>query len=143
MIRTGGSPNPASSARVRAGRRILVVDDVRFFRARIRQLLGQLGYWRVVEAGSGREAIALVRANRFDLAVLDVALEDADGISVLRAMRRLDPRMRVVVVTAAASEPVVRQARAAGAARVYVKPIDDEAFKSELLALVEGDGELS
>lgn len=132
-------PHERERAQRALGRRILIVDDAHFFRSRLRHLLEQLGYWKIVEAESGREAISLFRSNRFDLVLLDVALGDTDGLSVLRVLRRLDPKARLVVVTAAASEPVVREAKAAGAKRVYVKPIDDEAFKSELHRLVEGD----
>lgn len=144
MIPKENEPKVDSLARERfqaaLGRRILVVDDAHFFRMRLRHLLEQLGYWKIVEAESGKEAISLFRSNRFDLVLLDVALGDTDGISVLRVMRRLDPKARLVVVTAAASEPVVRQAMAAGAKRVYVKPIDEAAFKSEIQRLIEGDG---
>lgn len=141
MIRKGPRPGPVASSRPAraAARRVLIVDDAHSFRSRLRHLLTQLGYWRIYEAESGRDAIATVQANRFDLVLLDVALGDVDGISVLKTIRRLDRRARVVVVTAAATEAVVRQAMAAGAAKVFVKPIDDGAFKSELRALVERD----
>lgn len=142
MISRGPAPGPSPASRAlarAAARRVLIVDDAQAFRSRLRRLLEQLGYWRIYEAANGRDAIAAVQASRFDLVLLDVALGDVDGISVLGVIRRLDRRARVVVVTAAATAAVVRQAKAAGAAKVYVKPIDDEAFKAELSALVERD----
>ena len=75
-------------------------------------------------SGSGREALACLRGNRVDLILLDVALPDVDGIELLAVVRRLDPKIAVVVVTAAASAEVVRRAKATGALNVLVKPVD-------------------
>jgi len=116
----------------------LIIDDVPFIRKLLLQHLWRAGWRPVVEAASGREALACLKGNRFDLILLDVALPDVDGIDLLPAIKRLQPKATVLVVTAAASSPVVRRAKVAGAYSVLVKPVDSEYLGSLLRELREG-----
>lgn len=116
----------------------LVVDDVPFIRKLLSQYLLRTGWRPVIEAATGREALSRLKGNHFDLVLLDVALPDVDGIDLLPAIKRLDPKSTVLVITAAASAGVVRRAKAAGAFSVLVKPVDTDYLGSLLKELREG-----
>jgi two-component system LytT family response regulator len=80
--------------------RILVVDDERLARRRLRQLIDEAPGWDVVgEAGSGREAIAAIEDLEPDLVLLDIELTDRTGFDVVSAVgaTRMPP---VIFVTA-------------------------------------------
>ena len=67
--------------------RVLVVDDNADIRMLLRAVLGQSGY-RVVEAGNGVEALALLHADDdIDVVVLDVQMPDMDGWEILTRIR--------------------------------------------------------
>jgi two-component system LytT family response regulator len=80
--------------------RIAIVDDEPPARRRIRRLLERCPGTEIVgEAGSGAEAIRVLRDPLLDLVFLDIQMPDMDGFSVLRAIHR-PPEMQVVFVTA-------------------------------------------
>ena len=70
-------------------RRILVVDDQDDVREMARLVLAGAGY-DVREAGSGREALRLVREEAFDLVLLDINMPELDGWATLRLLRADD-----------------------------------------------------
>lgn len=119
-------------------RRVLVVDDAAFFREKLAALLMANGVGAVAEAETGKEAISFFHGTRFDAVILDVALPDVDGLSVLAVMKRLDVRVPVLVVTAAASVDVVQVARRGGAAGVLVKPVEEDRLLRTLKSLLDG-----
>lgn len=67
-------------------RRVLVVDDQEDIREMARLVLAGAGY-EVVLAASGREALKLARASRFDLMLLDINMPELDGWATLRLLR--------------------------------------------------------
>lgn len=70
--------------------RVLVVDDDDVDREKIHRLLGQVNFpTTVVEAGSGREALALLRQQAIDCVILDYCLGDATGTDLVPEIRRL------------------------------------------------------
>jgi len=75
---------------------LLIVDDREDSRRVLNQLLALQGY-KSVEAASGREALAVVRATEISLVILDFNMPDIDGLAVFREMRS-DPQLRSIPV---------------------------------------------
>jgi two-component system nitrate/nitrite response regulator NarL len=97
--------------------RVVVVDDHPFFRDGLTRGLTQSGYVRVVgEAGDGREGLAVVRAERPDVAVVDQQMPGLDGIAVVHAVVREGLPTRVLVLSAVTDGSVVFHALEEGAA---------------------------
>lgn len=82
---------------------LLVVDDTASFRALLRAPLTARG-WTVVEATDAKSAIAMATQSRPDVILLDHLLPDADGLSVLRAIRERGLQARVIAFTAHGDE---------------------------------------
>jgi DNA-binding response OmpR family regulator len=76
----------------------------------------------VVAALSGAEAIQVLRKNSFDAAVLDLKMEDMDGIEVLKVFKMMDPQMPVIMLTGHGSETAAREGIAFGAFDYLTKP---------------------
>ena len=83
-------------------RQVLVVDDEPQIRAVLRAYLEADGF-SVTEAGTGGDALRLVRSEGPSLVLLDVRLPDVDGIEVLRTLRQ-DSQVPVILVTARSEE---------------------------------------
>jgi two-component system response regulator DesR len=101
---------------------VLVVDDHALFAEALMLTLGIDDRIRVVgSASSGIEAVSLAQALRPDVVLMDVHMPSMDGIEATRRVRRVSPRSRVVIVTAARSAELAAQAKAAGAERFLTK----------------------
>jgi DNA-binding NarL/FixJ family response regulator len=109
-------PNPDRHVRV------LVVDDHALFAEALMLTLAIEERIEVVGcASSGMEAVALARALRPDVVLMDVHMPEMDGIEATRQVRGVSPDTRVVMVTAARSSEVAAHALAAGAERYLTK----------------------
>lgn len=80
----------------------------------------------VTAAYSGTEAIQVLRKQDFDVAVLDLKLEDMDGIEILRIFKKLVPTMPVIMLTGHGSEQAAQEGMAFGAFDYLTKPSDLE-----------------
>jgi DNA-binding NtrC family response regulator len=80
-----------------------------------------------VTATNGNEAIQTLRNIRFDCAVLDLKMEDMDGIEVLKIFKKMDPAMPVIMLTGHGSETAAREGIKFGAFDYLTKPchLDD------------------
>lgn len=95
--------------------RVLVVDDSDVDRRIVAQALAHEG-WRVDEAVTGGAAVDMARANDYDAVVLDFALPDSDGVTVIERMRGGPHRSPVVVLSGSESPEVAERFIEAGAA---------------------------
>ncbi len=103
-------------------KRILVVDDEATVLAAFQAALQAKGY-EVVLAGDGREALRVLRHERFDLIFLDIVLPEVSGASVLRALKRRDPEAPVVLITGYPHHKQTLTALEYGPAMLLPKPI--------------------
>lgn len=93
---------------------ILLVEDESRLRQTLARSLASRDF-QVVEATTAAEAIAVASGERFDLMLLDINLPDASGWDVLRALRRANCVLPVVVMSAVPPNPVrVREFRPDG-----------------------------
>jgi two-component system response regulator PilR (NtrC family) len=104
---------------------ILVVDDEEVMRDVLGTLLGQAGY-RVTLAADGPQGIELARAGSFDAAIVDVMLPQMDGLAVIEELKRLDPELVVLMITAHASVETAITAMKKGAFDYVAKPFKHE-----------------
>ncbi len=77
---------------------LLVIDDEAEIRQSFLRLLTSQGY-DVQTAADGKEAMALIRENRFRVAVSDLRLPDIDGVDLLRMIKIASPETEVVMIT--------------------------------------------
>jgi PAS domain S-box-containing protein len=108
-------------------RRALVVDDDDSFRRSVARLLRR-SQFDVVDVDSGYKAIATLEQQPFDVVVSDVQMPDGGGLDLLRAIRRIDLDVPVVLMTGEPSLEAAAQAVEYGAFRYLTKPLDTLAF---------------
>ncbi|HLF72487.1 MAG TPA: response regulator transcription factor [Dehalococcoidia bacterium] len=132
---TAGAPGPSTG--LRAGPRILVVEDEAQLRYSLRRSLEEHGY-SVREAEDGAGALREVAAFKPDVVLLDLMLPDMSGVEVCREIR-LDHETPIVVLSALGDEKTKVQALDAGADDYLTKPFGmDELFARIRVALRHG-----
>ena len=107
---------------------VLVVDDDIGTRATLVEFFEALGH-TARGAGTGEEARRLAAEHAPDVVLLDLRLPDADGMTVLEALRADDPDVAVILLTGYADVRVAVRAMQQGAADVLEKPIDLDALQ--------------
>lgn len=102
---------------------LLIVDDESHVRYSLEKYL-RSETLNVICAASGKEAIETTRKQRPDVVVLDVRLPDMSGLEVFDRIRRIDPRLPVVIITAHATTEIAIEAMKQGAFEYLPKPVD-------------------
>ncbi|MDN5941207.1 MAG: response regulator transcription factor [Nitrospira sp.] len=83
---------------------VVIADDAAAFRERVKILLADLPGVQVVgESGDGLEALQVILARRPDVAILDIQMPGANGVQVLREVKRTIPKTIVIMMTIASS----------------------------------------
>jgi DNA-binding NtrC family response regulator len=116
--------------------KVLVVDDEEVLRDVLSSLLEREGH-AVREAATAEEALRLADQQIFDVVLLDLMLPDRHGLEVLRELRRRDPGIVVVVITAYSSIEGAIEAMKEGAFHYLPKPFQNE----EVILTVRKGGE--
>ena len=113
--------------------RVIVADDESIIRMDLREMLTNLGYLVVGEAGDGRSAVNLARKLRPDVVIMDIKMPGGiDGIDAAKILteERIAP---VVLLTAYSQRELVERAKEAGVVGYIVKPFRE----SDLVPAIE------
>jgi two-component system chemotaxis response regulator CheY len=106
-------------------KKILIVDDASFMRTVLKDIIKGNGLAsEVIEAGDGVEGVRAYQSQKPDLVTMDVNMPRADGIQALRAIMKIDPAAKVVMVTSVEQKQIVQDAMKLGARDYIVKPFD-------------------
>ena len=131
--------------------RVIIADDESIIRMDLREMLTNLGYLVVGEAGDGRSGVSLARELRPDVAIFDIKMPGMDGIEAARILteEKIAP---VVLLTAYSQRDLVERAKEAGVVGYITKPMRESdltpaievamARFSEFRALEEEIGDL-
>ena len=114
--------------------RALIVDDSRFIRQYLRQLLESMGL-SCEEAVDGPTALQMLRgASLFDFMLLDVNMPGMSGLECVKELREtgLQPPMKVMMVTTEADNSYICQALDYGADEFLMKPFTPESLREKL-----------
>lgn len=109
--------------------KILVVDDDNYLRSLSIKLLQQAGY-EVLEAVDGVDGVSKFEDEKPDAVLLDINMPRMDGLNALVAIRRINPKARVAMLTGVTEKKIALTALQMGARDYVVKP-----FKVERMLL--------
>ena len=117
--------------------RALIVDDSRFIRQHMRQLLERMGT-SCEEATDGQAALEILRGpSAFDFMLLDVNMPNMSGLECVKTLRDagLHPPMKVMMVTTEADNSFICRALEYGADEFLMKPFTPESLREKLAML--------
>src|SRR5262245_58041804 len=127
-------------------RHYLLVDDNLAFAENLAEIIADAGAEATV-VDSGERALALAAVTRFDALVSDMRMPTMGGAEVVRRIRRIDPGLPAIVVTAYTADNELESARQEGLLAVLSKPVVvprllehlARARRDAIVALVEDD----
>jgi DNA-binding NtrC family response regulator len=115
--------------------RILVVDDEIVICDVLKEFLTLKGH-EVHTALNGQAAIAKVKTERPHIVLLDILMPGMRGLKVLQDIKRLDPRIAVIMITGVMNKDVAKGAISLGAYDYITKPVDFEYLETVLMAKI-------
>ncbi|MCG6862191.1 MAG: two-component system response regulator NarL [Chromatiaceae bacterium] len=119
--------------------RLVVIDDHPLLRKGLQQLAAFSQKIEIVgEADKGEQGLAMVRALRPDLVLLDLSMPGMTGLETLHALKRLEPAPKVVILTVSDAREDILAALRAGADGYLLKDTDPEDLLDQLHELTEG-----
>jgi len=113
--------------------RLLIVDDEKDFVNILSKRIKRRNI-DVAKAFSGAEAIQALRGQEFDVAVLDLKMEDMDGIEVLKMLKIMDPKLAVIMLTGHGSAEAAEQGIKLGAFDYLTKPCELKELLEKIMA---------
>jgi two-component system, chemotaxis family, chemotaxis protein CheY len=116
---------------------VLVVDDYQTMIRIIANLLRQIGFQNIDNAGDGATALAKMRAGRYGLVISDWNMEPMSGYELLKEVRA-DERLRkmpFIMITAESKTENVIAAKRAGVSNYIVKPFNAETLQHKINAV--------
>jgi DNA-binding NtrC family response regulator len=113
--------------------RVLLVDDEKDFVESLSQRL-ELRQFEVKTALNGDEAIGLVKAEEFDVIILDVQMPGKDGVTTLKEIKQLNALAHVIMLTGHATVETAIAGMKIGAYDFLIKPTDTEDLVNKINA---------
>ena len=115
---------------------ILIVEDDPKLRQGLKILLEKKGYSPKV-AEDGVKAINMIKKQKFDLVITDLVMPGADGMEVLRNVKKHSPLTKVIIITAFGTVDSAVRAMKMGASDYILKPFKVEEIRNKILRLLE------
>ncbi|MFA4915663.1 MAG: response regulator [Syntrophales bacterium] len=120
------------------GVRILIVDDAAFMRMMLTDIFVENGYEIIGKAKNSKEAIRLYTELKPDLVTMDVVMSGVDGIETTKEIIKIDPKAKIIAVSALGEELLVKEVMEAGAKGFVVKPFKPETIVKEVERITKG-----
>ena len=120
--------------------KLLLVDDEKGYVDVLANRLSRRNI-DVTKTYSGSEGIQALREKDFDIALLDLKMEDMDGIEVLKIFKKMYPSMEVIFLTGHGSEKAAKEGMEYGAACYLIKPCDLEELLEKIKDAVHKGGD--
>lgn len=116
--------------------KILVLDDVLDAVILIKRILQKKGH-DVFTYTEEEEALEFARVNGADLAILDIKLKKMSGVDVLEELKKIDPSIRVIMLTGYPTMETAHESLKLGASEYCVKPIDKAELEAKVAKVLE------
>ncbi|WP_181879316.1 two-component system response regulator LetA [Legionella donaldsonii] len=124
--------------------KVLIVDDHALVQMGIRRLLEDLPDVDVVaDAESGEQALTLVKSHKPDVVLLDMKMPGIDGWEVTRRLKKSNPQVKVIAVTAVCAEPMPTRVLQLGAMGYLTKESGAEEMAAAIRKVAKGEKYLS
>lgn len=111
---------------------VLVVDDSKFMRNIIIEILKRNNIEIVGEASNGREGVLKYKELRPDVVTMDLTMREMTGLEAMKEIIEIDPKAKIIVCSAMGQQEIIKEAVKSGAGGFVIKPFDEEDLVDEI-----------
>lgn len=104
--------------------KVLIVDDDALFAATLSDILNEKGC-EVMAVNGGKAAIGKVKEMSFQVILMDIKMPVMNGVETFRQIKKIKPKIAVIMITAFSVETLIREALKEGAYGTFRKPLND------------------
>jgi len=118
---------------------LLVDDEPNFLHVMARHFRPYRQEWTLVTTGNGKEALALIRKQPFDLVITDILMPEKDGLETIRELRKTHHRIQIIAISGGGrlvGTDMLQCARWLGAHQTLEKPFDPQILVNMVRALL-------
>lgn len=112
--------------------KILIVDDSSYMRFNLKKIVHKHGDIALMEAKNGEEAVAAIKAQEFDLVLMDITMPVMDGLTAITYIMKIKPDQNIVIVSSEGEEQTIAEALNMGAKDFILKPFNEKQIMSLL-----------
>ncbi|MDB5100526.1 MAG: chemotaxis protein CheY [Cyanobacteria bacterium RYN_339] len=121
-------------------KKVLIVDDAGFMRSLLKDILTSEGFEVVGEATDGAMGVDMYAELRPDLVTMDVNMPKLDGRDALEKILKGDPNAKVVMVTTAGQDEIIKRTLLVGARDFVIKPFKKHQVVTTLTRIIKDNG---
>lgn len=119
--------------------KLLIVDDSSIIRRAIERCVGNLDFEDIYDAANGVDALNLFELYRPEVVTMDITMPEMDGLLCVEHMVKIDPNVKILVVSALADRSTAVQAVMLGAEGFLLKPVTAEDVEEAFIDILELD----
>ena len=116
-------------------KKILIADDSMIMRTILKKLLCKK--YKLIESKCGTEALEEFKKEKPDLLLLDIVMPKKGGVKVLKTLMELNPKAKIVMVSAVGDNAMINKCRKIGVKDYIVKPFDEDEILSTVNRLLK------
>jgi len=116
--------------------KVLIVDDIPFMRSLLKSLLMRGGHEVISEAENGQDALVEYINCHPEIVLLDMYIPNMNGLATLKRLKKIDPAVKVIFVSAEEDPDVIKVAINSGAKGYILKPFQSKQMMQEIQRVV-------
>ncbi|WP_199617192.1 response regulator [Paenibacillus alkalitolerans] len=117
--------------------KVLIVDDQNGIRVLLTEVFSSEGY-RTFQASNGKLALDIVTKESPDLVLLDMKIPGMDGLEILKHIKKINPAIKVIMMTAYGELDMIKEATESGALMHFTKPFDIDELRNAVNSELRG-----
>ncbi|WP_017753855.1 response regulator [Calidifontibacillus oryziterrae] len=117
--------------------KILIVDDAKFMRMTLTNILQKGGHEVVGEAENGRRGVELYKELQPELVTMDITMPEMTGIESVKQIKAYDPNAKIIMCSAMGQQKLVVEAIESGAKDFIVKPFEESRVLEAISRVLE------
>jgi len=117
--------------------KLLIVDDQSGIRVLLMEVFNGDGY-DTYQAANGVQALEMVQRVKPDLVLLDMKIPGMDGLEILQRMKKMNPEIKVIMMTAYGELDMLNEATELGVLKHFAKPFDIDELRAAVNSVLRG-----
>lgn len=123
-------------------KKIMIVDDTKFMRTMLKQMLSQFKDIEVIEAADGEESVALYKKFQPDIVTMDMEMRTKNGLQALQEIVSFNPKAKIIMITSDTEQEQLYKCIKSGVIDYILKPFSSERLLNTIKTILSAKPQL-